>query len=205
MGPSGNVLARRLIMLAVLPVAQGSEVPAADDLLKLEGAEFVKGAEEASYGFYGDTCPYSADQLIALARRLGAEVRKRSEQKEGDGSSNPFGIYFTQACLRAEEAQIPALVETYTRLDPGSFEKSNVLFALASRVLAREVAAIRAEGSQVVLISAAVDPPAGLRSAPRELQDAGHSYFRARLRSTKRFVPRLRSWRFRRTKKRFTN
>ncbi len=176
-----------VLLLAILPVGQASDPLPADELLKLEGAAFVEAAETASYQFYGDRRPYTAAEVIAVADRLVPDVRSSGDpEKRG---LSPFSTYFVTACQVAGEEQLPALIEIYARLHPASFEKFHVLFPLASRLIAREAAAIRAERSGARMHGAAPPVPEGLNAAPRQLQEAWRTYRRAQAAFEQAFPP----------------
>ena len=165
------------IALVALPLVAFAEDPlTADELLKLDGPEFVGAAERASFHLYGDASPYKADELIALADKLVPDVKSTAERLGSTDRMSPFGWYFKKACLLADDSQIPALVALYSRLDPGSFEKSDLLFHVASRVLQKEVGAIRAEGHRVVPGTTILPVPSEIEAAPEQLRDAWQMY-----------------------------
>lgn len=182
-----RAVAKIVLLVVVVPVGRASDPPPADELLKLEGAAFVEAAENASYSFYGERCDYTAAQLIAIADRLVPGVKSMSERAGRSDDLNPFSMYFGQACRIAGDEQLPTLIEMYGRLDPGSFEKSHVLFTLASRLIAREAAAIRAEGAHLRFQEATSRVPKEMDAAPHELQEAWHSYRRAQAAFEKAF------------------
>jgi hypothetical protein len=151
------------------------ESPPAEALLRLEGKELVKAAEEASYGFYNEV-PYTAAELTAIAEKLIGSVRSLGSERDSDEMMSPFGAYFGQACLKVGNEQLDKLVDIYARLDPMSFEKSSVLPALASRLIAREVEAIRTEKRKLTLGKTDSTLPTELKAAPQELREAWRAY-----------------------------
>lgn len=156
------------------PRSRAEGVSQAEELLKLDGKELVAAADDASISFYRDECPYTASELIALSEKLVSEVK--SIGSERDDRMNPLARYFEQACAKANDQELDKLVEIYARLDPRSSEKSTVLTALASRLVSREVASIRAEKRKVTLAKTEVALPPELQDAPPELQEAWRAY-----------------------------
>jgi hypothetical protein len=157
--------------------AEGS--PPAEELLKLDGKELVDAADDASLTFYRDECPYTADELITVAEKLLGVAKSVGFARKKGERMNPVDAYFEQACSKANEQQVDKLAEMYARFDPRSYEKSLVLPALASRLILREIASIRAEKRKANLVKSVPELAPELKAAPPELQEAWRVYQRA--------------------------
>lgn len=169
-----------LLWIVFAPAAANGATPAGE-LVSLPDEEFMEKADEGSYSCTGDNCPYTMPELITIAARLAPGVRDMRTRLD-DGNSfnvNPFGNYFEAACRRADDSQLGALINIYSRLDPGSFERSRVLPWLAARCLQRETKAIRSEHLQAKVDSAEPQLPAQLQRASDDLQRAWRFYRRA--------------------------
>jgi hypothetical protein len=176
-----------LVVSFALGVAKssGGEPLAFDKLIALEGKEFVTAADESGYGIFGTEQLYTVDQLIAVAEKLLPSVKPYGERSEDDGL-NPFTSYFEPACDKANDEQLDKLIALYRRLDPNTFEKSNALPQLASRVLARQIAAMAVQPAQIPEDDS-IALPAKVQSAPKELQSAWRLFQRAKASFTKAF------------------
>lgn len=155
--------------LVATPWLRAEEPSSAKELLKLDGKALIAAADDADSG------AYTADELIAVAEKL----MSLGFVREKGVRPNPFALYFDQACLKANERQLDRLVKIYTRLEPTFGQRGMVLPALASRLISREVAAIRAEKRSVTLAKPTPVLPPELKAAPSELQDAWLAYRRA--------------------------
>jgi hypothetical protein len=160
------------------PTLQAEGSLLGEKLLKLDGEEFIDAAYHASFKFYGDECPFTADELITVAEKL-IVVEKSMDAAHVKRERPPVGEYFEQACSKANEQQLDKLVEIYVRSDLGSYDKSRVLPALTSRLVLREVTSIRAEKRKANLTKTAPELAPELKTAPRELQEAWRVYHRA--------------------------
>ncbi len=148
---------------------RAEEAPPAKELLKLNGKELIEAADDANPSLY------TADELIAVAEKLGS----LGFVYEKGRRANPFALYFDEACLKANDQQVDKLVKIYTRLEAKLGFRSFVLPALASRLVSREVASIRAEKRKVTLAKTPPALPPELKAAPPELQEAWQTYRRA--------------------------
>jgi hypothetical protein len=178
----------RIWMVALC--ALGVSAPGADEpvsfekLIKLEGQEFVTAADQSGY-FQPDKQTYTVDQLIAVAEKLLPTIKPYGARPD-DYQLSPFSSYFEEACKNAHNEQLDKLVGLYRRLDPNTFEKSNTLPALASGVLARQLAATASKRLELPEDDGLKLPPE-LESAPRELQNAWRSLQRAKAAFEKAF------------------
>ena len=163
------------------PLLRANEPLPFEKLIKLEGKEFVSAAEES----YGDKQIYTVDELIAVAEKLAAGIKPLGARSE-DHSWNSFSSYFGEACKNPNDQQLDKLIELYRRLDPNTFEKSYCLPTLASRVLARQVAALPAQHLQLPEVDES-SMPSELESAPEELQNSWRSLQRGKVAFEKAF------------------
>lgn len=149
-----------------------------DQLVQLDGEELLKAADDARYQFYGDECPYTAEQLILIASKLGKAVHEWRPVTNHEESDNSFSDFFEQACIKANDQQLDRLIEIYARLEPASFYKSFVLPALANRWIRREVKTIRSKPSRVRLSGLKVKAPPEIERLPPRLIAAWKLYRR---------------------------
>lgn len=162
-----------IFILAIWSSPADSEgLVSADQLLKLEGDEFGQAASDMSYGLDGSD--YSADQLIAIAEKLLPRVVAIGVK--GYDNHNPFGLYFSAACEKATYKQLDALIDLYSRIDPGSFEKIDALPRLAARWIERETNAIHDKDRHFALPATVDDSSGKFSNAPKDLVDGFRKY-----------------------------
>lgn len=161
-----------LVLVICCSPARSEEALSADRLLKLENDEFERAADDMSYRLSGDyNVPYSADQLIAIAEKLLPGVVAIGVKRSDD--HNPFGRYFSAACEKATYKQLDTLIDLYSRIDPGAFEKSEALPLLAARWIERETNAIRDKDRHFTLPPAVAETSDKFNGAPKDLVEAG--------------------------------
>ena len=157
-------------MRRVLPIIIGGLVAArmltaaenlsADDLLSLDGRALFQAADKADYSL---TEKFSTTDLIRIADKLARE-RKNVSGKDDDWV---FTRFFEAACEKATPEEIDQLVDIYVRLEPGSFEKTYSLQALAAAWAARELAGLNSTTVNLPDLETPVPPE--LEGAPKDL------------------------------------
>jgi hypothetical protein len=160
-----------LFFAVAVPTLQAADAPSAGELLKLEGLPLFKAAEHVSFS----DNPYTGDELIAIAGRLADELKSLPRDDPGY-SRYAFIHFFEEACGKANNRQLDQLIQVYLRLDPTSFEKENVLPALAAQWIHRELRALRDEKIHVKLPDHDVSPSGDLENAPKDLIVAWRLY-----------------------------
>ncbi len=161
------------LLAAAVPALQAADAPSADELLKLEGSALFKAADEISF-----SSDYAVDELIAIAAKLGDGL-KSLPRDDPAHHRYAFDHFFEGACGKANDRQLDQLIQVYLRLDPTSFEKENVLPALAARWIHRELRSVKGEKSKIKLPDHDISPPRELENASKEMVSAWRLYKRS--------------------------
>ena len=164
-------LATAAIAGAMLPAAVAAE-STIDALLALEGETLFNVERQLAYDWKDRL---SADELVAFTAKLLAAERELPKEHPHRGA---FTSYFEKACGKAGAPQLERLVDIYSAIDPGGFDRQGVLAPLATAWLMNDLAA-RGEIAPVELPPFAGTLPPGLADAPQELVAAWQLYKRA--------------------------
>lgn len=128
----------------------------AQDLLALEGESFLKAADDVGY----DLDSFSVTELATIAEKLLTETKNLPRKSKYRDS---FSRFFMAACSKAKGDDLARLVEIYTALEPGTFDKEFTFKPLAAAWIRHEI-----DGREWTKI----ELPALERPLPDELKDA---------------------------------
>lgn len=144
----------------------------AQDLLALEGEAFLKAADDIGY----DLDSFSVTELAAIAEKVRIATKdlpKNSKYRES------LSRFFYAACAKTRGAELASLVEIYTALEPGSFDKNLTFHPLAVAWILHEIDS-RRDWPTIELPELKQPLPDQLKDAPKELIEAWQLFQRSK-------------------------